>query len=148
MSLDVWLKVEKAQPRNGSGIFVRQDGQTKEISRQEWDEKFPDREPVVMEYGETNCVYSANITHNLNDMADAAGIYEALWRPEQNDMNIAADLITVLEVGLTKLKKEPNEFKKYNPKNGWGDYDGLVQFVKNYLAACKLHPLATVHVSR
>ena len=26
-------------------------------------------------------VYGANITHNLGQMADKAGIYEALWRP-------------------------------------------------------------------
>lgn len=29
------------------------------------------------------CFYSANITHNLGAMADAAGIYLALWRPGQ-----------------------------------------------------------------
>ena len=26
-------------------------------------------------------VFSANITNNLNKMANAAGIYDALWRP-------------------------------------------------------------------
>lgn len=29
------------------------------------------------------CVYAANVTHNLNRMADAAGIYLPLWRPEE-----------------------------------------------------------------
>lgn len=28
------------------------------------------------------CIFSANITHNLNAMAEAAGIYKHLWRPE------------------------------------------------------------------
>ena len=28
-------------------------------------------------------LYSANITHNLGKMADAAGLYEALWRPHR-----------------------------------------------------------------
>ena len=27
-------------------------------------------------------LYSANITHNLTGMADAAGIYMHLWRPQ------------------------------------------------------------------
>lgn len=31
---------------------------------------------------ETEDVYWANITRNLNKMASEAGIYEALWRPE------------------------------------------------------------------
>lgn len=29
------------------------------------------------------CVFSQNVTHNLGKMADAAGIYYALWRPEE-----------------------------------------------------------------
>ncbi len=28
-------------------------------------------------------VYISNVTHNLNKMAGEAGIYEALWRPEE-----------------------------------------------------------------
>lgn len=28
-------------------------------------------------------VFSANITHNLGEMADKAGIYKACWRPEE-----------------------------------------------------------------
>ena len=27
------------------------------------------------------CVYSGNITHNLNEMAEAAGVYGCLWCP-------------------------------------------------------------------
>jgi len=33
----------------GPGIFIREDGGMREISRTEWDEKFPGREPVVFE---------------------------------------------------------------------------------------------------
>lgn len=32
---------------------------------------------------ERPCLYDANITHNLNRMADEAGIYEHVWRPEE-----------------------------------------------------------------
>lgn len=32
--------------------------------------------------------------------------------------------------------------------NGWGDYDGLVSFVRHYLAACRQWPEAMVEVSR
>lgn len=34
------------------------------------------------EVTEERTVFSANITHNLGEMADKAGIYKALWRPE------------------------------------------------------------------
>jgi len=38
--------------------------------------------------------------------------------------------------------------KKHNPKNGWGDYEGLVRFVKEYLKACIDYPDAEIKVSR
>lgn len=37
--------------------------------------------------GET--LYSRNITHNLGRMAQAAGIYECLWRPEEHGITHA-----------------------------------------------------------
>lgn len=94
------------------------------------------------------CLYSANITHNLNRMANAAGIYEALWRPEEIGVTHAIQLIPLLREGVARLVKNPKEFEQYNPENGWGTYSGLVSFVKEYLAACEEYPDATVYVSR
>jgi hypothetical protein len=36
-------------------------------------------------------VFERNITHNLNRMADEAGIYGVIWRPEENGIETAAD---------------------------------------------------------
>lgn len=41
MSLDVCLTTPHIIHRETSGIFVRENGQTKEISRSEWDERNP-----------------------------------------------------------------------------------------------------------
>ncbi len=96
----------------------------------------------------TEEVYEANITHNLNNMAHAAGIYHHLWRPDEIDIEYARELIEPLEGALIKLKLAPEHFKKFNPENGWGDYEGLVAFVETYLHACNAHPSARVGVSR
>jgi hypothetical protein len=93
-------------------------------------------------------VYEANITHNLGQMADAAGIGDHLWEPEKLGITTARELIEPLGQGLALLHGEPERFKQYNPENGWGDYDGLVRFVTNYLAACVANPDANVRVSR
>lgn len=93
-------------------------------------------------------VYTANITHNLNRMASEAGIYEYLWRPDEIGVTKAEQLIEPLRDGLALLKSEPDRFKAFNPENGWGSYDGLVGFVKQYLAACQENPEAEVSVSR
>jgi hypothetical protein len=92
--------------------------------------------------------YSRNITHNLNTMAGEAGIYEALWRPEEIGITKAAELIEPLRKGLNALQSEPDRFKKHNPENGWGNYDGLVSFVRDYLRACEETPDAEIYVSR
>lgn len=147
MSLDVYLRMNGAT-HTGSGIFIRDEGQTKEISRAEWDAHFPGREPVVAVAETDDEAYSANITHNLNKMADEAGIYKHLWRPEEIGITKARELIEPLRVGLALLKSEPARFRQFNPSNGWGCYEGLVSFVENYLAACEEHQNAEVSVSR
>ena len=92
--------------------------------------------------------YHANITHNLGNMAEAAGIYKALWRPEEIGIMKASELIDILEKGYAELKQRPEEFMKRNAPNGYGTYEGLCSFVANYLAACKEFPDARIEVSR
>lgn len=93
--------------------------------------------------------FEFNITHNLCEMASAAGLYQAMWRPEElfgNDKINAKSLIPYLEIGIECLEDTNRfeEFKALEPDNGWGDYDGLLKAVKSYLRACKDLPNATV----
>lgn len=93
-------------------------------------------------------VFTANITHNLGRMADAAGIYKHLWRPEEVGADYARDIIVPLREGLERLKADPERFKKYDAPNGWGTYQGLVNFVETYLAACEKYPDSRLEISR
>jgi hypothetical protein len=113
-------------------------------------------------------VYSANITHNLGEMAGKAGIYEALWRPhrlkegynipegdhdaeyafEEANPSRANEIIPVLEKGLADLKARPKHYEKFNSPNGWGMYDNFVPFVEKYLDALKEFPEADIDVWR
>lgn len=93
-------------------------------------------------------VYDANITHNLAGMAKEAGVYLAMWQPDEIGISTAAELAEILETGLAKLEAEPERFRAMNPPNGWGSYEGLVQFVRNYLQACRDNPDAEVEASR
>lgn len=148
MSLDVYLTMKGVQNQASSRIFIREDGQNKEITRAGWDERFPGREPVIVKRWDDGRVYTANITHNLNKMADEAGIYEYLWRPDEIGVKKAEQLTSPLRMGLALLKSDPDRFKAFNPSNGWGDYEGLVSFVEEYLAACEENPDAEVSVWR
>jgi len=93
-------------------------------------------------------LYDANITHNLGGMADAAGIYKALWRPEEIGITTAAQLVAPLTAGVAWLKANEIEARKHDAPNGWGLYEHFILFVEKYLAACVANPTALVSVSR
>ena len=93
-------------------------------------------------------IYSANITHNLNKMAEAAGIYEAVWRPEEHGYTHAKDIIEILESGINKMKENPDYYKTFNAPNGWGTYGNFLPWLEKYLEACKKDPDAEIQVSR
>jgi hypothetical protein len=92
--------------------------------------------------------YSANITHNLNRMAEAAGIYYHLWRPDEIGIKTAGELIEPLETGLAKMKVDPEHYKKFDADNGWGGYDDFVPWIERYIEACKTHPKTIISISR
>lgn len=81
-------------------------------------------------------------------MAEAAGLYMHLWRPEEIGITKASELVTPLCDGLNKLKAYPKKYETFNSPNGWGLYKHFVPFVENYLNACIENPEATVSVSR
>lgn len=151
MSLDVYLKIpgHKTQKHAKSGIFVRENGQIVEISETEWMERHPNIIPVRAEATEeSEEVFSANITHNLGEMAEKAGIYECLWRPDEIGVTKAEALIQPLSQGLRQLKREPERFLPLNPPNGWGSYEVFVPWLERYLIACITYPEAEVSVWR
>lgn len=99
----------------------------------------------------THCdhdVYDANITHNLTRMADAAGLYGPVWRPEENGITTAADLIPLLSDGIARMVADPAKYREYNPSNGWGSYEGFVRWLRDLLVACREHPKLSVRASR
>ena len=100
------------------------------------------------EHEEQETLYETNITHNLGGMADEAGIYYALWRPEEIGAEYAKDIIDIVEKGLVDLKARPKYFEQFNSPNGWGMYEHFVPFVERYLEALKEYPESEIHVSR
>lgn len=151
MSLDIYLIGGMKVKKSSSGIFIRENGQTKEITREEWDRRYPGTEPVVFKgvgKVETSVMFEANITHNLTTMASICGLYCPMWKPEIHGWVTASDIIRPLETGLEELKSNPEKYKEHNPENGWGSYELLISVAEDYLAACRENPSAVIEVSR
>lgn len=96
------------------------------------------------------CLFSGNITHNLNSMASRAGLYTALWRPEEYGIRYAREVVPHLESGLEMLNDQEMQgmFEQFNPENGWGSLGGLKAVAREYLEACKQNPESLVEVCR
>ena len=93
-------------------------------------------------------VFEANITHNLGKMAEEANIYDVLWRPEENYITHAWQLIGPLREALEEMRDDPNRFKKHDADNGWGTYKDFLPWLERLLEACIEHPGAIIHTSR
>lgn len=98
--------------------------------------------------GNTVIIPVGNITHNLTAMADEADLYYALWRPEEKGWKYARDIVDTLGAGVARLHAEPDRFRTLNPHNGWGSYEGLLEFATKYLELCRKYPSARIEVSR
>lgn len=93
-------------------------------------------------------VFTVNVTHNLGKMAEAAGVYKCLWRPDENGFTKASDIIPVLMEGMMKLSKERERMQEFNPPNGWGSWDSLINFCAKVVVGCVKNPDARIDVCR
>ena len=59
---------------------------------------------------------------------------------------LAKDVTPTLQAAIKSMKAKPAKFKKLNPANGWGSYEGAVSSLEWLLEVCKEHPLATVEI--
>ena len=156
MSLDINIISPKPRIVKSTGIFIRDNGYTREATPEECLSHFPDvfnsiDEVPVQKY-ETNEFWHGNITHNLCGMAEDCesfeeeyqhyNLYDLLWRDTQVPftgvyLNI---YIAHLAYCLYVLKNDPDHFKKFNPENGWGTYEQLVNFVEEFIKALVTMP--------
>lgn len=99
-------------------------------------------EPRVFE------AFEANYTHNCNKMADEAGIYDCVWRPDEAGIELAKDLIEPLKRGIKLMEDDPDRFIALNPVNGWGSYETFLPWLRKYLEACEENPKTKVRAGR
>ena len=150
MSLDINL-YDTPVIKIGTGVFVRDKGATRELTTLEEVRKyFPDSDLTGIEERvyETDEVFDTNITHNLGRMAEAAGVYTTMWCPDEIEGDTAKKLIEPLASGYANLLADPDKFKEFNPENGWGNYEQLVECVKDYLVACLRYPNAIIKIDK
>ena len=155
MSLDLYIESKTPVLHRGTGVYIRENGETVELkTKQEVLTYFPDANPDDIEEKtyEDNEYFHINLTHNLTKMARQCSIigtcnynsdsgtltlYDLLWHPKDN-LGIEVPNEDYLQDVLQccrKLREYPSFFKQYNPENGWGTYEQLLNRTREYAKA-------------
>ena len=88
MSLDLYIKSKTPIKKTGTGVYIRENGETRELkTKEEVKQYFPEQEVEEKIY-ETDEVWHGNMTHNLGRMADKVcsgnrTLYQLLWHPTE-----------------------------------------------------------------
>lgn len=91
----------------------------------------------------TACIFDSNMTSNVAPM----------WRKAGADLaemhgKTAAECAPVLAAAVLAMEMDPAGYKLMDPPNGWGDYEGCLDFLRSIRDACVRHPACVVEVSR
>lgn len=100
-----------------------------------------------------------NITHNLNKIVDECGKiwgrkhYELIWRPDElfkipNGEIPVKLVVNDILVLINDLIENESGLIKYLPSNGWGTFEGLIEFLCDYLKECYKHKEAYIYCCR
>jgi hypothetical protein len=81
-------------------------------------------------------IHLGNITHNLNKMAlqvpvsESLNLYDVLWESQEQFGGDIDKLRPMWDNGLHYMLAHRDELEKYNPENGYGNYDIFVEFLR------------------
>jgi len=59
----------------------------------------------------------------------------------------AGDSLPVLQRAVAAMEANPGKYEAMNPPNGWGDYEGALDYLRRLRDACAAHPKATIWIS-
>lgn len=145
MSLDLYIIAPEPVIKHGTGVYVRENEQTLELkTKDEVRAHFPDRDlSHIQEFDyEDENFWHGNITHNMGKMAREVPVegtnltlYDLLWHPEDQGLNMAGapGYRGYVLKGFIYLRSHRKELLPFNPDNGWGNYDQLLEFTENFL---------------
>lgn len=84
-----------------------------------------------------------NYTSNVSHMWGTALGY----RLADLDGRTARDAVDDLLRAVASMEDQPGTFLAMNPANGWGDYEGALDYLRRLRDACRAYPNATIRIS-
>jgi len=85
-----------------------------------------------------------NITYNIAPMwvvaLGGAGIRRFEGAP-------GVEAAGPLSEGVERMRADPATYRAMNPPNGWGNYEGALEYLDRLARACALHPSHRIRIS-
>lgn len=130
MSIDIQLHIKRAEPTEADKAI--------ELLRAHGFDQFAYEIEARHEYGDVR-VFDENVGSSVVDLAEKMGLAECIWRPDEQGINNAGQLVEPLATGLAELDGRPQYSTRHMK---------LAEVLSCYLQACREHPDATVTVWR
>ena len=83
-------------------------------------------------------IYEGNVTYNLADMYYKA-IDEEKGFKKLHNMSCKT-VLPIIEKAIKDMIENKEEYKKLNPKNGWGTYECLLEVFQDMRNVCESNP--------
>ncbi|MFJ5625436.1 hypothetical protein ACIQD3_22665 [Peribacillus loiseleuriae] len=103
-----------------------------------WDISLTAKRLVDVEVGDIG-----NYTYNVSKMYRVAmGISLS-----ELDGQKATDVIPMIRKGVDEMLANPEKYRAMNPPNGWGSYEGALDYIQKLLHECEKNPDSIIRVS-
>ena len=92
----------------------------------------------------------APVTDWINYTSNCSGMWtEALGGEGLRDLQgmAGADAAPLLNDAIKDMAAHPQTYEPMAPENGWGSYDGALNYLIRIREMCMEHPLATIGMS-
>lgn len=94
--------------------------------------------PTVAEFGN----YTSNVAPMWGRALEMAG--EDI-RLSDTEGRTAGEVLPLLLRAISHMTDNPDEYLPMNPSNGWGDYEGALDYLRTVAKECERHPKAQLH---
>ena len=84
-----------------------------------------------------------NYTSNVAPMWTEALGHSLSELSEKN----AGESLGALQRAVAAMEAEPGKYEAMNPRNGWGNYEGALSYLRQLRDACAAYPKATIYIS-
>lgn len=93
---------------------------------------------------EKDVVEIGNYTSNIGKMyCDAFNVQD--WKFING--KVCKDALPYVKNACKNMRRSPDRYKKMEPSNGWGTYEGALEYLEHLQKGCEENPDCTVRIS-